>query len=321
MAVVANTFTTYPALGGAVGIREDLTDVIWNISPTETPFATGISRTKAESTYHEWQTDALASAAANAQLEGDDISAFDAVNPTVRLGNYCQISRKTVVIADTEEAVRKAGRKSELAYQIAKKGKELKRDIEFQLVGLNQAKANAAALTNARLLASVLSWIKTNTSFNATGGANPSAADGTGTRTDGTQRAFSEALLKTVLASIFANSGDEPEMILLPASQTQNFSAFTGNSTRFKEAEDAKLMAAIKVYEYDFGAVRVVPDRFMRTRDALIINTDLWALAWLRPIKLVDLAKTGDAEKRMILGEYTLECRNEAGSGGVFDLS
>lgn len=315
MTIVANTFLTF----SAKGIREDLTDVIYNISPTETPFMTGIGRTKAEQTLHEWQTDTLAAAAANAQLQGDDISSFDAVTATTRLGNNTQISRKTVVIADTEEAVRKAGRKSEIAYQVAKKGKELKRDIENTLIGTNQAKLTGNS-TTAPLTATVLSWVKTNTS-KASDGSDPAAADGTGTRTDGTTRAFAESQLKTVLQNIFTNSGDEPEMGMMPANQKQVASAFTGNSTRRIDADEKKLVAVIDVYVYDFGTIRLVPNRFMRTRDVIVVNSDLWALAWLRPIKLVDLAKTGDAEKKMMVGEYALEARNEAGSGGVFDLS
>lgn len=316
MAIVANTFLTY----SAKGLREDLTDVIWNISPTETPFVTSIGRAKAEAVLHEWQTDSLADASSsNAQLEGDDISSFDAVTATVRLNNDCQISRKTVVVSGTEEAVRKAGRKSEIAYQVAKRGKELRRDIEKILVGANQAKA-AGNSTTARTTASVLSWIKTNTS-KGSGGADPSAADGTGTRTDGTGRAFSEAQLKSVLKGVFDHSGDEPELLMLPSAQKQVASTFAGNATRMVEADTNKLVASIDVYEYDFGTVRIVPNRFMRTTDALVINTDLWKLAWLRPIQMVNLAKSGDATKKMLLGEYALEACNEAGSGGVFDLS
>jgi len=318
---ITNTFMTY----SAIGLREDLTDVIWNVSPTETPFVTGVARTKANAVLHEWQRDVLASAATNQQVQGDDISSFDSVTASVRLGNYTQISRKTVIIADTEEAVRKAGRKSEVAYQIAKKGKELKRDIEYNLLSLNQAKTVASSGT-APQAASILSWIKTNgvLASTATGsaGSNPSAADGTGTRTDaGTTGAFIEADLKTCLQDIFTNSGDEPEFLMVGPAQKQEVSAFTGNSTRFVDAEGKKLVASVDVYVYDFGSLRVVPNRFQRTRDALVINTDLWAIAWLRPIKLVDLAKTGDAEKHMLVGEYTLEARNEAGSGGVFDIN
>ena len=316
MTIVANTFTTF----SAKGLREDLTGVIYNISPTETPFITGVGRTKAEATFHEWQTDSLAAVVTNAQLQGDDISSFDSVSATSRLGNYTQISRKTVIIAGTEDAVRKAGRKREVAYQIAKKGKELKRDIEYQFVGLNQARSNGTSSV-APLCASTLSWIKTNTSKDS-GGSDPSAADGTGTRTDSTNtRAFTEAQLKTVLKGIFTNSGDEPELVMTFPAAKQTLSTFTGNATRMIDGEDRKLVAAIDVYSYDFGTVRVVANRFMRTSDVLVINTDLWAVAWLRPIKMVDLATTGDAVKKMLIGEYTLECRNEAGSGGVFDLA
>lgn len=314
MAIVTNTFLTF----SAKGIREDLTDVIYNISPTETPFMTSIGRTKAEQTLHEWQTDSLASAGSNAQLQGDDISSFDSVTATSRLNNNTQISRKTVIIADTEEVVRKAGRKSEVAYQVAKKGKELKRDVEYNLLAINQAKATGNS-TTAPNLATILSWIKTNTD-KGSGGADPSAADGTGTRTDGTTRNFTETSLKNVLQGIFTNSGDEPELLMLPPTIKQEASAFTGNTTRMQDTSDQKLVASIDVYTYDFGSVRVVPNRFMRTRDGIVVNTDLWAVAWLRPIKLVDLAKTGDATKKMLIGEYTLEARNEAGSGGIFDL-
>jgi hypothetical protein len=254
----------------------------------------------------------------NAQIQGDDISAFDAVVPTVRRGNYTQISRKTVIIAMTEEAVDKAGRKSEMGYQVAKKGKSLKRDIETILLQ-NQARTAGAAGSTAALTASVLSWIHTNTAIGATG-ANP-AGDGTNARTDGTQAALTEAMLKGVLSSVWQNSGDEPDMLLTNSTQKVNISAFTGNATRYINADEQKLVTSIDVYVYDFGTVEVKPDRFMRQREVLIINSDLWGLAWLRPINLVDLAKTGDNEKKMIVGEYALTARNEAGSGGVFDLT
>lgn len=314
MALIGNTFTTY----SAVGLREDLSDIIYNISPTETPFMTAIAREKATAVYHEWQTDVLETPnTGNAQIQGDDISSYDAVVPTVRLGNYSQISRKTVIISMTEEAVNKAGRKSEVGYQIAKKGKSLKRDIESILL-MNQARAAGAAGTTAALSASVLAWIHTNTAM-GTGGVNPTG-DGTNARTDGTQAPITEAMLQGVLSSIWTNSGDEPDQVLVNSSQKVKISAFSGNNTRYVNAEEEKLVNTIDVYVYDFGTVEIKPDRFMRQRDALVINTDLWALAWLRPINLVDLAKTGDNQKKMLIGEYTLSSRNEAGSGGVFDL-
>jgi len=315
MALIPNTFTTY----SAIGLREDLTDIIYNISPTETPFMTGVARGKATAVLHEWQTDALEPPnGANAQIQGDDISAFDAVVPTVRLGNYTQISRKTVIISMTEEAVDKAGRKNEMGYQVAKKGKSLKRDMETILLQ-NQARAVGSS-TVAPLLGSVLSFIHTNTQ-KGTGGADPTG-NGTNARTDGTQAPFTELMLQAALASVWQNSGDEPDELLVNSEQKQVVSrTFTGNNTRYINADEEKLVASIDVYVYDFGSVEVKADRFMRSRDALIINSDLWAVSWLRPIALVDLAKTGDNEKKLMVGEYTLEARNEAGSGGIFDLS
>lgn len=316
MAFITNTFTTF----NAKGLREDLSDIIYNISPTETPFMTGIAREKATAVFHEWQTDVLETPnGSNAQIQGDDISAYDAVTPTVRLGNYTQISRKTVIISMTEEAVDKAGRKSEIGYQVAKKGKSLKRDIETILLQ-NQARTAGTVGATAANTASVLAYIHTNVANVVAGGANPTG-DGTNARTDGTTPvAFTEAMLKTALSSIWTNSGDEPDYVLVNSSQKQAISAFTGNSTRYINADEEKLVNSIDVYVYDFGSVEIKPDRFMRTRDALIINSDLWALAWLRPINLVDLAKTGDNEKKMLIGEYALTARNEAGSGAVVDL-
>jgi hypothetical protein len=315
MTILGNTFTTY----SAVGLREDLSDIIYNISPTETPFMTSIAREKSTAVYHEWQTDALeAPNANNAQIQGDDISSYDAVVPTVRLGNYTQISRKTVVISMTEEAVDKAGRKSEIGYQVAKKGKSLKRDIETILLS-SQARAVGTVGATPAKLASVLAWLHTNVQMGAAG-ANP-IGDGTNTRTDGTQAAFTEAMLQLALASIWTNSGDEPDYVLVNSSQKKAISAFTGNNTRYVNAEEEKLVNSIDVYVYDFGSVEIKADRFMRLRDALIINSDFWGLAWLRPINLVELAKTGDNEKKMLVGVYTLSSRNEAGSGIVADLT
>lgn len=315
MAIFTGTASTFDLKG----LREDLTDVIWNIDPTETPFVNGVQRASAKATLHEWQTDALAAAStANAQIQGDDIASVTALTATVRLNNDTQISRKTLAVSGTLDAVIKAGRRSEVAYQVAKRGKELRRDIEAILTGANQAKVAASAGT-APKTADILSWIITNTDI-GTGGSNPAAADGTGTRTDGTQRAFTEAQLKGVLQTIWTNSGDAPEFVMCGGKNKQVASTFTGNTTRMQDTTDKRLVSAIDVYVYDFGSVRVVPNRFMRTRDVVVVNSDLWAVAWLRPIKLVDLAVTGDATKKMLIGEYALEARNEKGSGIVADL-
>jgi hypothetical protein len=316
MALPTNTFTTYSAAGN----REDLSDMIFRIDPTDTPFMTGIDKTKATAVLHEWQTQALAAVnTANAQLEGDDASA-DATTPTVRLGNICQISRKVPQVSGTQQAVEHAGRDNEMAYQEMLKGLELKRDMESILVGTNQAK-NTGNATTARLAASVLSWLKSNTS-KGTGGSDPAAADGTGTRTDGTQRVFTEANLKSVLQSIW-NNGGKPDTIMVGGFNKQVFSTFTGRAAPIEETKAKKITASVDAYESDFGTIRVVANRFSRPRDALILQMDMWGLAYLNGRKMlsVPLAKTGDSERKEILSEYTLEARNEKSSGGVFDLT
>ena len=314
MALPTNTFATY----AAVGNREDLSDVIYRIDPTDTPFMTACEREKATAVNHEWQTQALASVdTANAVLEGDDATT-DAATPTVRLGNVCQISDKVARVTGTQQAVEHSGRDDELAYQEMLKGLELKRDMETLLVGVNVAKV-AGSDAVARKTASILSWIKTNTSKGA-GGADPSAADGTGTRTDGTQRAFTEANLKAVLQSIW-NSGGKPDTIMLGGFNKQVMSTFTGRATPTEETKSKKIVAAVDAYESDFGTVKVVPNRFQRARDVLVLEIDKWAVAYLSGRKMISipLAKTGDSDRRQMLSEYALEARNEKASGGVFD--
>ncbi len=316
MALPTNTFATYEAIGN----REDLSDTIYRIDPTDTPFMTGIERAKASAVNHEWQTQALASVdTSNAVLEGDDATT-DAVTPTVRLGNICQISDKVARVTGTQQSVQHAGRDDELEYQEMLKGLELKRDQESILCGTNQAK-NAGADATARKTASILSWIKTNTSKGTAGGAaDPSAADGTGTRTDGTQIAFTEARLKTVLQSQW-NSGGKPNLIMTGGFNKQVFSTFTGRATPTEDTKSKKIVASVDAYESDFGTVKVVANRFQRSRDVLSLQMDMWALAALNGRKLVSipLAKTGDSERKQLLSEYALEARNEKASGGVFD--
>jgi hypothetical protein len=321
MALPANTFATYEAIGN----REDLTDIIYRIDPTDTPFMSGIEREKASAVNHEWQTQALAAADnTNAQLEGDD-PGTTVVTPTVRLGNIAQISYKVARVTGTQRAVDHAGRDDELAYQEMLKGLELKRDMESILVGTNQSKLPAGSDTQARHTASVLSWIKSNTSFGA-GGVNPAAADGTGTRTDGTQRAFNEGQLKTVLQGIW-NSGGKPDVIMTGSFNKQVFSTFTGRATQIEPTSTRKIIAAVDSYESDFGVLKVTPNRFLRvfgaSRDVLVLWMEMWAIAFLNGRRMVSLplAKTGDSDRRQILSEYALVARNEKGSGGVFDLT
>jgi len=323
--VITNTFQA----PDAKGLRENLTDIIYNVAPIDTPFSSSIGKARATSPLlFEWQTDTLATPdTSNAQVQGDDISSFDAVTATVRLGNRLQISRKTAIIARSEQEALKAGRKDEIGYQVMKKGKELKRDMEAIMLSNQAAVAPVGGGTNtAGKLGSVLAWIVTNSDKGTGTAADPSAADGTHTRTDGTQRTFAETQLKSVLQKVYISSGEQPDLIMAPPNLRSAISGFSANSTRFIDAESKELIAGVDVYVSDWGRHTVVPNRFMRNglsgtgREILAINTDLWRLVFFHPISMERLAKTGDADKFMLITEYTLQASNEAGSGGAFDL-
>ena len=313
MAIVANTFTRY----SSIGIREELSNVIKNISPEDTPFQSNIRSESVSNTYFEFQTDELSAAAANAQLDGDDISTFSAVTPSVRLGNYTQIMRKDFVLADNLEVINSAGRKSEIAYQLAKVGSELKRDVEYNLLS-NQGQA-AGSTTVARKTRGLPSWISTNVS-KGTGGANGTA---TTARTDGTQRAMTEAMLKSVVQSMW-NEGGKPKMVMVgPHVKTviSGFSGIAGQRFNVDGNKPGTIIGAADIYVSDFGNLEIVPNRFQRARDAFVLDPELCSVATLRPMKQVKLAKTGDAEKRMVLCEVGLKVDQEAGLGLIADLS
>lgn len=312
------TFTRFDA----VGAREDLSDMIYDISPQDTPIMSSIGKGRATAVYHEWQTDSLAAATtANAAVEGADATAAT-LSPTTRLGNYTQIIQKTVQVSGTLEAVDKAGRKSEKAYQLAKASAELKRDIET-IITANQGRDEGSS-GNARKMASLLSWIKTNTSKGAgtTAGTDPTTI-GVSTRGDGTTRTFQESMLKEVVQEVFS-SGGTPTLLVVPPALKQVVSGFTGLSQhRYNSNATGQItiLAGADLYQSDFGVLQIVPNRFMRSRDALVLDPEYASLNYLRPFTTNDLAKTGDSEKTQILAELTLEVKNEAAHGGVFDLS
>ena len=311
MAQPTNTFDTYDSIGE----REDLSDVIYNISPTDTPFLSSAAKVKASAVLHEWQTDSLAAAStSNAVIEGDEAT-LDAVTATTRLSNSCQIMDKTVVITGTQEAVDKAGRASELAYQIAKKAKELKRDMEAQIT-TNNAEVTGSA-TAAREMGSLGAWVASN---DVMGTSGTSGSVGNTARTDGTQRAFTEDLLKSVIKSVW-NEGGDPTMIMVGPFNKQKLSGFTGNSTRFDAGADATLYTSVDGYASDFGLLQGGPNRFSRDRDCYVLDMNYWGIAFLRDFSMHELSKTGDSEKRQLLVEATLESRNEAASGLVADLT
>jgi hypothetical protein len=314
------TFQTYQSIGN----REDLTDVIYNISPTDTPFMSSVGKTKATAVYHEWQTDSLAAAAQNAVVEGADASSLT-VTPTVRVGNRCQISSKTVQIAGTQESVDKAGRKSEKAYQLAKASAELKRDMEKILLDNNAAVTGDAS--TARELGSLQAWINTNASVGATAGAAGSL--GTTARTSGDDRTFTEALLKANIKSVY-EAGGNPTVLMTTPTQKQVVSTFAGIAAqRYMAPADkpSTIVGAADVYLSDFGTLSVVPNRFMTAdsddsgHQAFVLDPEYAAIAYLRPFQTNELAKTGDSEKTQLLVEYTLEVKNEAAHGIIADLA
>lgn len=313
MAIPTNALVSY----NTVGVREDLKDFIANISPKDTPFINRAGKTKANNTSFEWQTDTLAAVnASNAQLEGDDYSATSVPQPT-RLGNRCQISSKAFTISATADAVNKAGRTSELAYQLTKQTFELKRDMEA-IVTRNQASVSGAAAT-ARQTGSLEPMITTNANINGDTGGGYTSPNWVAI-TDGTQRAFTETHLKDVCQKVFTSGGD-PDILMVGPAQKQVVSGFTGNATRMDKSEDQKLYTAIDVYVSDFGEFKVIPNRFQRNRTAFLLQMDMWQIAYLRPIEVNDLAKTGDSTKKLLTVEYGLMGKNEAASGVIRSLS
>lgn len=306
MAAPTNTFLTTSAIGN----REDLTDIIYRISPTQTPVLNMASKSKATNTLHEWQVQELAAAVTNnAQAEGDDLTA-KTVTVTARLTNRTQISAKKVVVSGTQQAMNPAGRKDELAYQLSLASLEIKRDMESSLTQLD------VLATSPRQARGLRGWVVDN--VNRNGGTLASYTANTG-YTAGTQRAFTEAQIKDVLQQVYT-AGGEPDMIMLPPAAKQTFSGFTGNATRFDKSEDAKLYSSVDFYVSDFGTLQCVPNRFMASRDVFVLQSDKLAVAYLRPFQTIELAKTGDAEQRELVVEWTLECRAPKAHGAVYDI-
>ena len=305
------------------GIREDLSDIIYNISPTDTPFLSGVGKTKATNTNYSWQTDSLTAVAVNAKDEGATIS-YPTLSSSTKLTNYTQISSKAAQVSGTDQSVNLAGRNTELAYQVAKSAKELKRDMENALLA-NVAAAAGTSGSPARKLGGVVTWISTNVSA-GTGG---SGAGSGAIRTDGTQRAFTETLLRATLKTTW-DSGGNPDTIMLNGFNKQKLSFFTGGATRFDKAEDRRLMTSIDVYESDFGTMQVIPNRWIRKanasavrrgQDVLLLEMDFWAVSFLRDFKLQKPAQTADADQRFLVVEYTLEAKNEGSSGLMTDVT
>ena len=312
MAQPANTFDTYDT----VGIREDLEGMIYDISPEETPLLSAIAKVKATNTLHEWQTNALRASAVNANIEGD-ATAATAVAATDRVGNYTQIFKGSVITSGTNDSVVAAGRSnSEMSYNIVRVATEVKLDMEKALFE-NQARV-AGNSTTARKLAGLGAWVKTNTSKGSGGG--DSAGNGTNARTDGTQRAFTQAMFDTVMQETWT-SGGKPDTVMLSPFQLNKALSFTGNNNQRQNGAVGTVNNNIAVYLTPWGSVSFQPCRENRSRDVYIIEKGKLALATLRPMKNEALAKTGDSEMRQVVGEATLVVRNEKALGLIADCS
>lgn len=333
MTVPSETVQTF----AMVGIREDLSDTITNIAPTETPFYSGVKKGKTTSRTPEWQKDSLsAPVPTNANIEGDD-AANDALVQPSRLKNVVQLFDKVAQVSTTAQAVQTAGRSNEMKYQVAKQSKELKRDIEMRLLG-NYASVLGAAGT-AGQLGGVEAWLETNVDRDG-GGSDGGFNAGTGivdVASDGTGRAFTETLLKSAIKSAW-DSGGDPRMIMVSGTQKQNLSAFAGIATLYRDTagstKQATILGAADAYVSDFGNHTVVPNRFIGAgtgrsatnglypgQTALILDMSKWEVKFLQPFKVDPLAKTGHSDRRMISCELTLCSMDEAGSAAVADLS
>ena len=319
MAVTANTNET----DDVSTIREDLAPALASISPTETIFMSTIGTRNVDNTYFEWSEVDLAAAAANRQIEGDVGLSNTAPTNAVRKGNYTQISAKVVEVSSTNQAVNGVADAQTVAKQVAYKLSEMKRDMEKML--LDNVAASAGASGTARQTAGLPAFLTTNTA-RGTGGADGTTS-GSGSAgypdaaaTDGTQRAITETILKGVIADCW-DAGAEPSVVLCGSSNKQTISTFTGNATRYKEAEDSKLNAAIDVYISDFGELQIVPARHIRARDVFVLDPNYAAVAYLQTAKQEPLAKTGLSERRLISAEYGLQVTSEKAHGVIADCS
>lgn len=312
MAVPTNSLQTYQSTNNA----ENVTDIVMNVSPIDTPGLTLAKKTTAEATYTQWPIESLSAVdSANANIEGDDATVDASTTPTL-VGNYCQLMDKVASVTTTQQAIKKYGVKNEMAKQMAKKAKELKRDMETTMF-LNQARVVGLAGT-AQRMRGMGSWLTTNVSRGATG----ASGSATTAATDGTQRAFTEALFRATIVTAITNADDLPSVVMAgPANRANLSSQLSGNSTRFYELKDGQLNASISVYRSDYGPLKLVMNRFQRERDMWFLNPDYFGVRTLEPMQTVDLARTGLTQKKQLWTNWTLEVANEAAHAVLADLN
>ena len=309
MAKVTNAFDTYSATSD----REDLSNIIYNISPMQTPFMSSIGKRSIKNVVFDWQTEVLATPVATGELEGFELSRSAAVG-TTRVSNVAMISKRDATVSGSQEASDPAGKRSEMAHQLAIMSKALKRDMEEALCQKG-AKTTGNAST-ARVTGGFESWITSNHS-RGSGGAS---TGGGAAPTDGTQRALSETLLKDVLELCFQNGG-EPSLAICGPHNKQVISGFTGRSQARQMIDANTVEASVSIYSSDFGELKIVPSNRSRERSLLLVDPEYAKVSYLRDFKTVDIATIGDAVTKMIVVEYGLEVSNEAAHGVVADLN
>lgn len=311
-----DVYSVYDASGTTgvgKGNREGLIDTVYQISPTETPLLTALPRTKATAVLHEWTTHDLATAAANEKVEGDD-AAIDAAVAKTRYNNRCAISNKVAGVTKTQQAVDKVGMQDAMAEEMGYKMAEIKRDMEL-MINANTAKV-AGNDSTARKTAGIPTWLSTN--VNAVG-ADPTG-DGSDTATNGTQRAFAESQLLNVSQECY-DSGGNPTLLIVGTFNKRVASGFSGNVSRNTDASGKKLINSISVYEDDFNTLKIVPDRFGVARNAVLVDTDYMAIAYLRPFETWDLATTGSSIRKQVETEWALQVSNPKAHGIIRDLT
>lgn len=318
MTIETNTFLKYDA----IGVREQLSDIIANISPRETPFLSNAKRGTLHNTYWSWQKDALAAAVTTNQvLQGDNIGTHTAVTATSRTGNHTEIARKDYSIAETTKAVKSAGGANTPGYITAKLGAEIKRDQESSLTANKGAVEGSAAVIPKT--AGLAAFIRTNYNKDA-GTTIPDAYTTAPTDTWdlGSTRAFTEVITKDVLLQCF-NAGADTSTIMVGAFNKQAFSGFSGVVELMKQsgAGQATIIGAANVYVSDFGNLTVVPNRFQPQGFAYFIDWSKVRVMILRPYKVVELAKTGDNQRFMMNTEYGLQVDTDAALGIATDLT
>ena len=324
MAIPTNTRETYCG----VQVREDLSNIIYNISPMDTPFVSGAGRGSCSNTLFEWQKDELAAAAANQKIEGDNPTSLAVSEPT-KLTNYTQISEKAVQTSGTAEAVDWAGRKSSQAYQLAKRAKEIKRDMELMLTGNDVATVGASG--TARKTAALNSWLGDATAGDSNIIDGPTAAavanpgDGSAAKAaSGAAVVLTMAMLNTCVEQIW-KAGGSPDVIMCDSSLKVKLSALAGSViadivTNHDKASPAHAVNSVDVIVTDFGTFKIVPNRFCQSNQLYVLDYDFWSVDYLRPFQTETLAKTGDSVKQMMIAEYGLRGKNGQASGSVIGV-